>query len=65
MTMKCSYATNIDNDVIICQKYGDYCLLDYPDQKKCDELYGNDEDYNLQEAEYEEDDIDDNDILDE
>lgn len=52
---KCNYAREISEGVIICNKYGDYCLLDTPDSIQCDKLYGSDENYNLQEAEYEED----------
>ena len=52
---KCPCSKEISPEVYICNKYGDYCLLDFPDQQQCDNLYGSDENFNLQEAEYEED----------
>ena len=56
---KCNYSREISDGIYICEKYGDYCLLDSPDAIQCDKIYGSDENYNLQEAEYEESDYDD------
>ena len=58
MAKKCGYCREISSDVFICDKYRDYCLLDFPDLKQCKKIYGTDEDeVYLQDAEYE-DDID-------
>ena len=54
MSKKCGFSMEVANRVFICKKYGDYCLLDFPDKQQCDKIYDENEDYNIQEAEYEE-----------
>ncbi len=44
MAKICDYASKIDDDLYLCNKYNAYCLLDEPNRKRCVEMYG--EEYN-------------------
>ena len=52
---KCSYANEVVSGVYICNMYGDYCLLDEPDLKQCEKIYGTVDDTIIKEAEFDED----------